>query len=51
MAGGVQVIYQDLALFEHMTIGENIALNKIRQAKKRIITNRDIEKIAREAIS
>jgi simple sugar transport system ATP-binding protein len=47
---GIQVIYQDLALFDHMTIAENIALNKIKQCGKYIVTNREIESIARSAM-
>ena len=32
---GVQVIYQDLSLFNNMTVAENIAMNKLVKEKKK----------------
>jgi len=46
MKEGIQVIYQDLSLFDHMTIAENIALNKLRQNKRGIVDWKEIREIA-----
>jgi simple sugar transport system ATP-binding protein len=45
---GIQVIYQDLSLFRHMTVAENIAINRIRQEGRRIIDWKEVYRIARE---
>lgn len=45
---GIQVIYQDLSLFGHMTVAENIAINRIRQEGRKIIDWREVVRIARE---
>jgi len=47
---GVQVIYQDLSLFPHMTVAENIAINRLRQSGKKIINWKEIYRIAQEQI-
>jgi len=44
---GIQVIYQDLSLFQHMTVAENIALNRIRQEGRRVIDWKEVYRIAR----
>lgn len=44
---GVQVIYQDLSLFAHLTIAENIAINSLLNSKKKIINQKDIYSIAK----
>jgi simple sugar transport system ATP-binding protein len=44
---GIQVIYQDLSLFQHMTVAENIALNRIRQEGRRVIAWKEVYRIAR----
>lgn len=47
---GVQVIYQDLSLFPHMSVAENIATNKLIVQNKRFIDWNEIQKIAREQL-
>ena len=46
MKAGVQVIYQDLALFEHMTVAENIAISKLRQDGRSIVDWKEVRAIA-----
>ena len=46
MNEGVQVIYQDLSLFDHMTVAENIAINKIRQSGKKMVDWKEVYRIA-----
>lgn len=50
MKEGVQVIYQDLSLFQHMTVAENIAISKLSFEKKRIVNWKEIKKIAKEQL-
>ena len=47
---GVQVIYQDLSLFRHMSVAENIAIGKMHFENKRIINWKEIRKIAEEQL-
>jgi len=47
---GVQVIYQDLSLFEHMNVAENIATNKLIGMNKKIISWKNIYGIAEEQL-
>ena len=47
MQEGVQVIYQDLALFQHMTLAENIAINKLRQLGRKTIKWDEVYRIAK----
>lgn len=47
---GVQVIYQDLSLFRHMSVAENIAIEKLHFEKNRIINWKEIYKIATEQL-
>jgi len=47
MQEGVQVIYQDLSLFQHMTLAENIAINKLRQMGRRTIKWDEVYRIAK----
>lgn len=35
---GVQVIYQDLSLFSHLTVAENIAMNKMVYNRKKLVS-------------
>ncbi len=49
MDEGIQVIYQDLSLFEHLTIAENIAINKIKQ-EKGFVSRKKITNIAQEQL-
>lgn len=46
MNEGVQVIYQDLSLFRHMTIAENIAIGKLRFENRKVINWKEVQKIA-----
>ena len=46
MAEGIQVIYQDLALFEHMSVAENIALGRLRENDQRLINWKKVDAIA-----
>jgi simple sugar transport system ATP-binding protein len=48
---GVQVIYQDLSLFAHMSVAENIAINRLIAQGKRLVNQREIERIATEQLS
>lgn len=50
MDEGVQVIYQDLSLFPHLTVAENIAIGKIQNSKKTIINWKEIYQIAEEQL-
>ncbi|MEG0934343.1 MAG: sugar ABC transporter ATP-binding protein [Clostridia bacterium] len=47
MKEGVQVIYQDLSLFQHMTVGENIAINTLRKEGKKLVNWAQVYKIAK----
>lgn len=48
---GVQVIYQDLSLFPHMTVAENIAINKSMHDHRRLVDWREVRRIAREQLA
>ncbi len=48
---GVQVIYQDLSLFEHMSVAENIATNKLIGLNKKIVSWKYIYEIAEEQLN
>jgi simple sugar transport system ATP-binding protein len=48
MKEGVQVIYQDLSLFLHMTLAENIALSRLRLGGKKIVDWKEVWRIAKE---
>lgn len=50
MDEGIQVIYQDLSLFEHLTIAENIAINKMKQLKG-FVSKKKIRQIAQEQLA
>ncbi len=50
MKEGVQVIYQDLSLFQHMTVAENIAIGKLRFENKKMINWKEINIIAEEQL-
>ncbi len=49
MEEGIQVIYQDLSLFNHLTIAENIAINKINH-QKGLVSKKRINEIAYEQL-
>jgi simple sugar transport system ATP-binding protein len=48
---GIQVIYQDLSLFSHMSVAENIATNKLISQNKKIINWKEIYLIAEEQLA
>jgi simple sugar transport system ATP-binding protein len=43
---GVQVIYQDLSLFPHLTIAENIAISRVMNGQGRLVNWSEIHSIA-----
>ena len=47
---GIQVIFQDLSLFNAMSVAENIAMNKLIKEGKPLTNNGEIRRIAREAL-
>lgn len=48
---GVQVIYQDLSLFDNMTVAENIALNKLIKEKKSLVNKEEVRGIAKQQLN
>lgn len=50
MNHGIQVIYQDLSLFQHMTVAENIAISKLKFENTKIIKWKTIKAIAKEQL-
>ncbi len=48
---GVQVIYQDLSLFPHMSVAENISMNKMVALGKRFVNQAEIRKTAEEQLA
>ncbi|MFV0253194.1 MAG: sugar ABC transporter ATP-binding protein [Beutenbergiaceae bacterium] len=50
IAAGIQVIYQDLSLFDHLTVAENIAINLMLHNGTRLVNRRQIHEIAREQL-
>lgn len=50
MYHGIQVIYQDLSLFQHMTVAENIAISKLKFENTKIINWKTIKAIAKEQL-
>ena len=47
---GIQVIYQDLSLFPHMTVAENIAMNKMVAVHKRLVNWDEVYRVAEEQL-
>ena len=47
---GIQIIYQDFSLFPNLRVFENIAINSELYAKRRMINNRRMRKVAAEAL-
>lgn len=43
---GVQVIFQDLSLFKHLSVGENIAINKFTHEGSFFVTRQRVQRIA-----
>ena len=48
---GLQVIYQDFALFPNLTVAENLALNTELASRKKTVSWKNVRKIAEEAVS
>jgi len=48
---GVQVIYQDLSLFPHMTVAENISMNKMVALGKKLVNMAEVRKTAEEQLA
>ena len=48
---GIQVIYQDFALFPNLTVAENLALNTELASGKKTVSWKNVRKIAREAVA
>src|SRR5690625_7070717 len=46
IAAGVQVIYQDLSLFDHLTVAENIAINAMLHEGSHYVNRRQMHEIA-----
>ncbi len=47
---GVEVIFQDLSLFEAMSVAENIAMNKMIKDGKPVVNQKEIREIAAKAL-
>lgn len=47
---GIQVIYQDLSLFQHMTVAENIAINKFIKNNRKIVNWKEVYEIANKQL-
>ena len=51
IAAGVQVIYQDLALFDHLSVAENIAFSRQLHDGSRLVNRKRIREIASEQLT
>lgn len=51
IAAGVQVVFQDLALFDQLSVAENIAFSYLLDSKPRFVGNSMIRKVAADALS
>ena len=45
-AAGIQVIFQDLSLFSHLSVGENIAINQLMHGGSAVISRKRVREIA-----
>lgn len=50
IAAGVQVIYQDLSLFDHLSVAENIAVNRMMHDGSKFVRSRAMRDIARQQL-
>ena len=48
---GIQVIYQDFSLFPNLTVAENLALNTEVASGKKLVSWKNVRKIAEDAVS
>ncbi len=51
MKEGIQIIYQDLSLFNHMSVAENIAIGKLRQDGVKQVDWKKIKEIAQAQLN
>lgn len=51
ISAGIQVIYQDLALFPNLTVAENIAMSRYIHDKRALVNRREMTSVAREAMA
>jgi simple sugar transport system ATP-binding protein len=49
-AAGIQVIYQDLSLFDHLSVAENIAVNQMIHHGRAIVSRKRMRAIAQEQL-
>ncbi|MET0590187.1 MAG: sugar ABC transporter ATP-binding protein [Naasia sp.] len=49
-AAGIQVIYQDLSLFDHLSVAENIAINRMMHDGSKLVHRKQIREIARQQL-
>lgn len=50
VTAGIQVIYQDLSLFEHLSVAENISINHMLQARTPFVSRSRMRQIAQEQL-
>lgn len=48
---GIQVIFQDLCLFDAMSVADNIAMNRLIKEGKPLTNKKEIQKIAQDALN
>ncbi len=48
---GIQVIFQDLSLYPHLSVAENIAMNKLIAEGKRLVNKKEMYSIAEQQLS
>jgi simple sugar transport system ATP-binding protein len=48
---GIQVIYQDLSLYPHLSVAENIAMNRLIAEGKRLVDKKEMHSIAEKQLS
>ena len=48
--GGVQIVYQDFSVFPNLTVYENIAINTLVVARRKIVRKKELKTIAAEAL-
>ena len=46
---GIQVIYQDMSIFPNLTVAENIAINDLLYNKRKIVSWKEVHRIAQTA--
>lgn len=51
ISAGVQVIYQDLSLFDHLSVAENIAMNRMMHDGSRFVNRKTMRSIAAEQLA